>query len=70
MNKPTISPGLARLRANGNGEAMRLRTLAEQERAINEVRALRTAGKPEDRWIPGNNKDYPNGKGPTVPRRR
>jgi hypothetical protein len=37
---------LARLRANGNGEAMRLRTLAEQERAINEVRALRTAGKP------------------------
>lgn len=63
MNKPTVSPGLARLRANGNGEEMRQRTLAEQQRAIGEVQALRaTAAKPEDRWIPGNNKDYPKPK--------
>ena len=36
----TISPGFQRLQANLDAEAMRLRTLAEQQKALREVRGV------------------------------
>lgn len=59
---PRGGPGYRRLTAHPDYEAMRQRTLAEQQRAISEVQHKRTATKPDTGDYPAPTGVAPNGR--------